>query len=491
MAVDEAECGICSESPIDQRTTSCSHTFRVSPANSNQTAILCAFGGTKIDVTDPEPGTSATSASQEMAAVSPECKSSAPEPEVCEDSLEKVRPVPEVFDVVMAKLADLTSRRLFIESLKSTLCRIRDDSVSCKESLLADVRAADNQLYYPAFYSLEKVKLFVASTYEEEFTRLKKLQRNVLRLRRRWVELLQTTSNIIEEIKPTTLKEMEQSSRKLLVKDIQKSAELCECSGFDNVTSVHNFDSVQLQLQKFFLVTSDCKNVCDQLTLLPIEAHASRPEDQNPTEANWELDPSKICIKRLPEATKECDLHAYFSKFGLIAEVYVPRKKMGPTSFRCGFVIFLETDSVRKVLEAQPHQLDGNHVVTCVARKKHSKDSESLCTRFPAADRRDDDLSQSEDDRPSHNASDIASNQPTIFVGHLKQEVTNFELKTYFCQFGRVSKAKVVHNWATGESRGYGFVTFADSKAFKRSVLEVCHFLHGSRLSVQHSINRI
>ncbi|VDM06391.1 unnamed protein product, partial [Schistocephalus solidus] len=74
--------------------------------------------------------------------------------------------------------------------------------------------------------------------------------------------------------------------------------------------------------------------------------------------------------------------------------------------------------------------------------------------------RPDDDLSQSEDDRPSDNASDLASHQPTIFVGHVKQEVTNFELKTYFSQFGQVSKAEVVHNWATSESRGYGLVTF-------------------------------
>ncbi|VDM05840.1 unnamed protein product [Schistocephalus solidus] len=186
--------------PIERLTMSCGHTFRVSPANSNQTAILCTFGGTKIDVTDPEPGTSATSASQETAAVTPQCKSSAPGPEVCEDSLETVSPVPGVFDVVTAKLADLTSRRVSIESLKTTLCRIRDDSVSCKESLLADVRFADNRLYFTAFYSLEKVKLFVALTYEEEASRLKKLQRNVLRLRRRLVELLQTTSNIIEEM---------------------------------------------------------------------------------------------------------------------------------------------------------------------------------------------------------------------------------------------------------------------------------------------------
>ncbi|VDL87464.1 unnamed protein product, partial [Schistocephalus solidus] len=104
--------------------------------------------------------------------------------------------------------------------------------------------------------------------------------------------------------------------------------------------------------------------------------------------------------------------------------------------------------------------------------------------------RADDDLSQSDDDRPSDNASDLASHQPTIFVGHLKQEVTNFELKTYFSQFGRVSKAEVVHDWATGESRGYGFVTFADNKAFKGGVLKVCHFLHGCRLNVQLSINR-
>ncbi|VDK36641.1 unnamed protein product [Dibothriocephalus latus] len=182
----------------------------------------------------------------------------------------------------------------------------------------------------------------------------------------------------------------------------------------------------------------------------------------------------------MPEAMNECDLRAYLSKFGLITEVFGPKDKMGSASVRRGFVTFLETDSVRRVLAVQPHLLCDQHVVVRLARR--TQDNDILVT-----DRADDDLSQSDED----NDSTLASYDPTIFIGHLKKEITTPHLEAYFSQFGRVSKAVVVRDWATGISRGYGFVTFADCRAFNRGVLKACHFLHGCRLSVQLSVNRV
>ncbi|VDK31830.1 unnamed protein product [Dibothriocephalus latus] len=118
----------------------------------------------------------------------------------------------------------------------------------------------------------------------------------------------------------------------------------------------------------------------------------------------------------------ECDLHAQFSKFGLITEVFGPKNKMDSASVRRGFVTFLETDSVRRVLEAQPHL--------------------SLHPRILVPDRVEDDLTQSDDE----NDATLASYDPTIFIGHLKHEVTTSHLEDNFFHFGRVSKATGVGN---------------------------------------------
>ncbi|VDN17776.1 unnamed protein product [Dibothriocephalus latus] len=87
------------------------------------------------------------------------------------------------------------------------------------------------------------------------------------------------------------------------------------------------------------------------------------------------MDPYKIFVKPLPEAMKECDLHSYFSQFGLITEVIGPIEKKGTASVRCGFITFLETHSVRRVLEAQPLLLDENHLIARLARKKPLDDN--------------------------------------------------------------------------------------------------------------------
>ncbi|VDL92313.1 unnamed protein product [Schistocephalus solidus] len=198
------------------------------------------------------------------------------------------------------------------------------------------------------------------------------------------------------------------------------------------------------------------------------------------------MNPNCIFINRLPDVTKDCDLHEYFSQFGLITDVKVLRNTRDPESLGCAFVTFLETDSVRRVLETQPHLLAENQIIVRVARRKKT---EADGTRISVSDKEDDD-SLSDEDKSNGDASVLSSDQLTIFVGFLKPEVTESELKAYFSEFGRVSMAQIVHDWITGKSRGFGFVKFADSTAFKRGVLKACHFLNGSRLSVKRSMDR-
>nr|VZH93700.1 unnamed protein product [Spirometra erinaceieuropaei] len=455
-------------------------------AESNQTSDRCPLCRTETHFFELEPEASAISSREESSA---DCKTSEPATGDRGQGSNAVDPVSEVLDIAMKKLTDLSSGRISLESLKTTLCRFRDETVSCKENLLGEITAVDHQLYYPAFYSLEKAKLLVVSTFTDELVELKKLQRNLLRLKRRLAALLQTANSLPEEIDFAALKELEQSAGKILesAKDFQQSLESRDASGFDNLELARNFESIHSQLRNLSLVTSDIANLREQLALFPTEAQCGHPEEQRSTEVDWNLDLNKVFLKRLPEVTNECDLHAYFSNFGLIANV-VLKDSMGSASVRCGFVTFFERDSVRRVLDTQPHLLGEDRIIACVARKKQSDHQGSVDPGVSVADNDDGDFSNSDDDQPSN---DAFCDQLTMFVGHLKQEITESDLTTYFSQFGRVTDASIIHDWATGESRGYGFVTFADSRAFQAGVLKACHFLKGCRLSVKLSVNRL
>ncbi|VDN10627.1 unnamed protein product [Dibothriocephalus latus] len=93
-------------------------------------------------------------------------------------------------------------------------------------------------------------------------------------------------------------------------------------------------------------------------------------------------------------------------------------------------------------------------------------------------------LSGTENRTSEKSAVDIDPEDLTIYVGQLKPQITDYTRRTYFSEFGTVEEAEAITNRVTGESRGYGFVTFTARRAFER-VLDTCHFLNECRLNVR------
>lgn len=52
-----------------------------------------------------------------------------------------------------------------------------------------------------------------------------------------------------------------------------------------------------------------------------------------------------------------------------------------------------------------------------------------------------------------------------IFVGNLNFKTTEEELRQLFSGFGEISSAKIVKDFGTGRSRGFGFVEMDDAGA--------------------------
>lgn len=59
-------------------------------------------------------------------------------------------------------------------------------------------------------------------------------------------------------------------------------------------------------------------------------------------------------------------------------------------------------------------------------------------------------------------------NESKIYVGNLSYNTTEDELRDYFAQFGTIADMKLIIDFNTGRSKGFGFITFAapqDSEA--------------------------
>ncbi len=69
-----------------------------------------------------------------------------------------------------------------------------------------------------------------------------------------------------------------------------------------------------------------------------------------------------------------------------------------------------------------------------------------------------------------------------LFIGGLRDNISDDDLKMYFGGFGVVAEAIVMKEKETGKSRGFGFVTFDDYDPVDKIICKFIFFLHSSRL---------
>jgi RNA recognition motif-containing protein len=75
-----------------------------------------------------------------------------------------------------------------------------------------------------------------------------------------------------------------------------------------------------------------------------------------------------------------------------------------------------------------------------------------------------------------------------IFVGNLKYEVTEDELRELFSQHGEVQSVAIIRDRATGQSKGFGFVEMPN-KNEAATVIQTLNLqeLHGRAMTVNEA----
>ncbi|XP_041352728.1 SRA stem-loop-interacting RNA-binding protein, mitochondrial-like [Gigantopelta aegis] len=76
----------------------------------------------------------------------------------------------------------------------------------------------------------------------------------------------------------------------------------------------------------------------------------------------------------------------------------------------------------------------------------------------------------------------MASSRLRLFIGNIPWSVTRRELKEYFSNFGAVKNARIVYDYQTGLSRGYGFIQFLTPEGHSSAMLQDTHILDNYKL---------
>jgi RNA recognition motif-containing protein len=72
-----------------------------------------------------------------------------------------------------------------------------------------------------------------------------------------------------------------------------------------------------------------------------------------------------------------------------------------------------------------------------------------------------------------------------IYVGNLPYRIHEDELRDHFSQFGAIEQVRIVKNRQTRKSMGFGFITFANTKAASNALGADGHEVQGRTLVVR------
>ena len=74
--------------------------------------------------------------------------------------------------------------------------------------------------------------------------------------------------------------------------------------------------------------------------------------------------------------------------------------------------------------------------------------------------------------------------QSKVYVGNLAYSTTEDELRDYFAQFGNIEDIKLIIDFNTGRSKGFGFITFATAQDCENALAANGVELGGRKLKV-------
>jgi heterogeneous nuclear ribonucleoprotein A1/A3 len=177
---------------------------------------------------------------------------------------------------------------------------------------------------------------------------------------------------------------------------------------------------------------------------------------------NEKLEPEhfrKVFIGSLSYTTTDETLREYFCKFGDLVDCVIMKDSKTSKSRGFGFVTYSKSTMVDELMKNRPHRLDGRELETKRATPREDAGK-------PGAE----------------------TSTKKLFVGAIKETITEDQLKDYFNKYGKIEDCVIMKDKETNKSRGFAFVTFDDYDPVDKIVLEKFHTVNNQSIAVKKAL---
>uniref|UniRef100_A0A8C6QW62 RRM domain-containing protein n=1 Tax=Nannospalax galili TaxID=1026970 RepID=A0A8C6QW62_NANGA len=158
----------------------------------------------------------------------------------------------------------------------------------------------------------------------------------------------------------------------------------------------------------------------------------------------------KLFIGGLSFETTDDSLREHFEKWGTLTDCVVMRDPQTKRSRGFGFVTYSCVEEVDAAMCARPHKVDG--------RGDSVKPGAHLTVK-------------------------------KIFVGGIKEDTEEYNLRDYFEKYGKIETIEVMEDRQSGKKRGFAFVTFGHDTVNK-IVVQKYHTINGHNREVKKALSK-
>ncbi|XP_062189333.1 heterogeneous nuclear ribonucleoprotein 1-like [Phragmites australis] len=202
----------------------------------------------------------------------------------------------------------------------------------------------------------------------------------------------------------------------------------------------------------------------------------------------------KLFVGGIPASAQEAELRAHFGRFGEVRSVIVMRDRETGHGRGFGFVEFEEEAAAASALGdgVRPrHFICGRLVDVKRARTRQPRDQGEQHFQHQQVEQGQGQGHQ--DNQPatgngSVDSGNVNYDSKKVFIGGLRDNITEEEFRAYFETFGTVTDAVVIYDSLTSRSRGFGFVTFDSEEAVGKVMQQSFHNLNGTKVEAKIAI---